>query len=139
MSGLMRMAVLVGVGVLAQVGCGPSTWHLTAGPQTAAAQGRVTATAGPNNNTRLEIKVKHLASPHKVTPGATVYVVWVRGINESDLPQNVGALRLDKELTGMLDTTTPLRSFDLLITAEVSSTANKPASDSVLTGRIARR
>lgn len=139
MSGLMRLAVIVAVGALAQVGCGPSTWHLTAGPQTTAAQGQVTATAGPNNNTRLEVRVKHLASPQKVTPGATVYVVWVRGVNESDLPQNVGALRLDNDLRGELQTTTPLRAFDLLITAEASPTVDKPVSDSVLTGRIARR
>lgn len=139
MSGLLRLAVLVAVGALAQVGCGPATWHLTAGPQTTAAQGHVTAKAGPNNNTQLEIRVKHLASPQKVMPGATVYVVWVRGTSESDRAQNVGALRLDSELRGMLDTTTPLRSFDLLITAEASPTVSVPVSDSVLIGRISRR
>lgn len=139
MSGLMRLAVLVAVGALAQVGCGPSTWHLTAGQQTTAAQGQVTAKAGPNNNTQLEVRVKHLASPQKVMPGATVYVVWVRGTNESDRPQNVGALRLDSDLQGSLDTTTPLRSFDLLITAESGPTVVEPVSGTVLIGRISRR
>jgi hypothetical protein len=139
MNGLKRMVVLGAVGALALVGCGPATWYLTNGPQTAGAQGKVTAVAGPNNNTRLAIQVKHLAPPGKVQPTATVYVVWVRGIEASDLPQNVGALTLDHQLTGALETTTALRTFDLLITAEASRTADQPTSDSVLSGRIARR
>lgn len=139
MNGTKRMVVLVAVGALALVGCGPSTWYLTAGPQTAAAQGHVTAMAGPNDNTKLVIKVKHLASPDKVQPAATVYVVWVRGVGAADVPQNVGALRLNGDLSGELETTTSLREFDLLITAEASASAERPGSDSVLKGRIARR
>lgn len=102
-----------------------------------AAQGTVTATSTDNNNTAVVVDVHHLASPERVQPGATTYVVWARDTGR-DTYQNLGALRVDGELHGRLRTVTPLRSFDVLVTAEASPTVTTPASKSVLSATIER-
>jgi hypothetical protein len=132
------MVVVAAVSVLALAGCS-STWVLKSSPQTPAARGKVVVTSGPNDNTRLAVTVQHLAHPGKVLPSGTVYVVWARGVNVADTAQNLGALRVSKDLTGELDAVTPLREMDLSITVESSRTAGSPTSRPVLSAHILRR
>jgi len=49
-------------------------------------------------------------------------VVWARA-DGAGSAQNLGALHVDKDLDGTLKTVTPLRTFDVFITAESSPTA----------------
>jgi hypothetical protein len=102
-----------------------------------AAQGTVTATSAENNNTAIVVDVHHLAPPERVQPGATTYVVWARATG-GDLYQNLGALRVDSDLHGRLRTVTPLRSFDVIVTAEQSPTVTTPANKRVLSATIER-
>lgn len=111
------------------VGCA-STYQMTAGPQVPAAKGTVQAKTGDNGNTRLKLSVQHLAVPDRITAGSTVFVVWARS---SGAPaQNLGTLRVDKDLEGTLSTLTPLRTFDLTVTPEASASAQDPTGPTVL-------
>lgn len=111
---------------------GPST-------VTPAATGEVTAAMGPNGNTTLAIDVKHLAPPDRVTPGATVYVVWATELAPGTGVHNLGALRVDANLDGKLDSLTALGAFDLTITPEATQGVDTPSGKAVLSVRIAPR
>lgn len=123
----------------AGAGCAsaPPAIPMSAAERMLAAEGTVMATGTENGNTALEIKVRHLASPEKIAPEATTYVVWARA-SGTESPQNLGALHVDKELQGTLKTVTPLRTFDVFVTAESSPTAREPSAEKLLTASIKR-
>jgi len=102
-----------------------------------ASEGTVKATLGDNGNTNLSIRVKHLAPPFKVQPDATVYVVWIQ---QPDQPrQNIGALTLNKDLEGRLDTVTPFRRFSVMVTPEPGGQVDQPSHEAVFTASVDRK
>ena len=103
-----------------------------------AAEGTVLVTSGPNQNTRLKITVHHLAHPDRLGPGATVFVVWARPAERGASLQNLGALRVDNDLDGSLETVTPLRNFELLITAEAEAGSLQPSGEPLISARVNR-
>lgn len=106
-------------------------YHMTAGSNVPAASGTVTAQKDKDNgNTRLELKVNHLANPSSLTPPASVYLVWVRPSGTDAVKQ--GAIGVDKNLKGELKVVTLSKDFDLLVTAEQSATVTVPSNVEVL-------
>jgi hypothetical protein len=101
-----------------------------------ASEGTVNATEGDNGNTNLEIRVKHLAQPSQVASDATVYVVWVQPRNAPR--QNVGALVLNDNLEGQLDTVTPHIQFTVSVTPEPSGHVEEPTHQPVFTAEVVR-
>lgn len=99
-------------------------------------EGTVEAKAGPNGNTQLEVQVKHLSDPARVASDASVYVVWIRPRNAEI--QNVGALKLDADLVGKLNTSTPHRTFTLTVTPEPSARMAAPTHRAVFTAEVNR-
>jgi hypothetical protein len=99
-------------------------------------EGTVQAKAGPNDNTQIEVRVKHLSPPARVASDASVYVVWIQPRNAEI--QNVGALKVDADLVGKLDTTTPHRTFTLTVTPEPSARMAAPTHAPVFTSEINR-
>jgi hypothetical protein len=63
-----------------------------------------------------------------VTAGARVYVVWATELQTGSPTRNLGALRVEDNLNGKLETLTPLRNFDVLITAEPQATVDVPGA-----------
>lgn len=123
--------------VLMLVGCASErVVRLYGGATAPAAQGTVKSSKGPNDNLRLKISVQHLAPPDRLAPGATVFVVWARPARQGGIAQNLGALKIDKDLTGTLETVTPLQNFDLLITPESSAEVQSPSNISVLMAHL---
>src|SRR5687767_12997860 len=112
--------------------CGQRQVRLTTSPDIPAAQGSVKVSTTENGNTKIDLSVQHLAPPERVNPGATVYVVWVRGSEPGAAQQSLGALRIDDELRGSMTAVTPLRSFDLYITAEPSPLGAAPTGKTLL-------
>jgi hypothetical protein len=136
---LARMTkVALAAGALALAGCATSKVALNGTGNLAAAQGIVKASPTANDNTSLDITVQHLAQPNRVEPGATTYVVWARP-QGSDMVQNLGALKVDGNLTGQLKTVTPYESFELFITAEPTAAVSRPRGDQVLTAYVSSR
>ena len=129
----------VALAALMLVGCASSSQvRLQGGAQAPAAEGAVKLSTGPNANTRLEISVHHLAPPERVTSGATVYVVWARPFQQGAAPQNLGALQVNDQLDGVLDSVTPLRNFELMVTAEQAATVLQPSGPPILSAPINR-
>jgi hypothetical protein len=130
--GFMLVAVL---SVLS--GCaGPSQVRLTGSPDIPGAEGVVTVSTSNDGNTKLDISVKHLAHPEKVEAGASVFMVWVRGLEGGAQAASLGALIVNSDLSGRMETVTPLRSFELFITPESSQTVSAPTGKTLLSARI---
>ena len=123
---LAAAMALPGCAMFGRAGAG-----LSVSPKLPAAEGSVKYSATKNDNTRIALKVKHLAQPEKLTPPASVYVVWTRDTRDASA-QNIGALKVDTDLNGTLDAETPLHSFDLFITAEASGQVQLPSGPSLL-------
>jgi len=122
---------------LAAVSCaGSSKLQMTASPDIPAAQSSVKISPTENGNTQIDLKVEHLALPARVDPAATVYVVWVRGNDTGAQPVNLGALRVDNDLEGNFTGVTPLRAFELYVTAETSQAVTIPAGKTLLSTTV---
>jgi hypothetical protein len=101
-----------------------------------ASEGSVKVTAGPNGNTALSIRVKHLAPPEKVVAGMTIYVVWIEPADAD--PHSVGSLVLDDDLQGNLETVTSHQRFKLTVTPEANGQGNKPTNEPVFSFYVDR-
>ncbi len=134
----MLAALWLGLVVAACNRGGPANgpqYPLTNSGSTPAAQGNVYVDTGPNGNTRVAINVRHLAPPSSITPMATTYVAWI--VPGADQPPiNAGAIEVDAELKGTLETITPHRQFEVIITPEASAVAMRPSNKPVLTARV---
>ena len=104
-----------------------------------AAESTVKLSRTDNGNTGFELVVKHLATPSRVDPSATVYVVWIRGSDAASRVQNMGALKVDDDLDGSFDGVTPLREFELFVTAEPSAVAPTPTGKALLYTTVAAK
>jgi hypothetical protein len=126
--------------VSTMAGCGasgPQTVVMRTSHDVPAAEGTIKFSETDNGNTSIEVDVRHMASPEKVATGAMTYVLWARAAG-AGIPQNLGALQVDGDLRGTLKTVTPLRSFDVFITAEASPTTMAPINKQLLTASISR-
>jgi phage major head subunit gpT-like protein len=83
-----------------------------------------------NGNTKLDIKVNHLAKPSSLSPPANNYIVWVRPRGGDAVKQ--GALGVDHDLKGELKVVTVSKEFDLFITAEQTEAVSQPSGPEVL-------
>jgi hypothetical protein len=127
MKGLLAVIVLFAVWPFSS----GKEFHMTPSTGVPAATGTVKVQKdNQNKNTRLEIKVYHLASPSNLTPPASVYVVWVRPNGGEAIKQ--GALRVDEDLKGELDVVTTSKNCDVFITAEQGDTVTVPSEFTVL-------
>lgn len=123
---------------MALAACGGNTSELKTAQSVPAAQADIKATEGDNGNTKVRIEAEHLAPPDKVAQDASVYVVWARPHAGEQVPQNLGALQVGDDRKAKLETTTALKSFDVLITPESSAQVTRPAHEPVLTGKVER-
>ena len=131
----IRVMALASVGMLAfsQAGCANAPKQaMESSVENTSGQ----AKAGPNDNTQIEVLVKHLSPPARVASDASVYVVWIQPRNAEI--QNVGALKVDADLVGKLDTTTPHRTFTLTVTPEPSARMAAPTHGAVFTTEVNR-
>ena len=130
-AGYGALLVLLLSGGLAAA-CAAATLPLGSSSEIPAAQGKVSLKNTKNGNVQIKLSVKHLAPPGRIIPGATVFVVWARGLAPGAGAQNLGALRVDKNLNGKLTAVTAMSSFDLFVTCEQSQTAALPATPELL-------
>ena len=100
-----------------------------------AAEGWIEINKDKNDNYKIELKVKRLAEPQRLTPPKSLYIVWVE--TEQNEAKNVGMLKtaggvISKELTSTLNTITPYKPVSIFITAEDSANITNPGSNVVL-------
>jgi len=108
------------------------TIRLGNSPEIPAAEGKVRLNKTKNGNVEIKLNVKHLAPAGRIKPGASVFVVWARGLAPEAEAQNLGALKVDKNLNGKLTAVTSMSSFDLFITCEQSQTVTYPGTTELL-------
>ena len=111
---------------------------LVGSPIVPAAEGSVKAEKVNNDNTNLEVRIKHMPIPSKLTPPENAYVLWARPSAPNARPQNLGRIAIGKDLTGSLQTTTPFHAFQVFITAEPSAAATDPTGQPLLWGNVTR-
>ena len=138
----LKAAVLSAVATAALVGCSsmmkgnPSTSEAMRVDQSVpSAQGTVTAEETDNGNTHVDVKVQHLAKPGALKDHPNVYVVWAKDPSQHT-PVKLGALKVDDNLKGELETVTPMRQFDLFITPEDTVAVNNPQGKQLLTAYV---
>jgi hypothetical protein len=113
------------------------TWRMQNTGQAPAAEGIVKVANAAHDNTVVRITLKHVPSADKINPEANVYVAWAKG-TEDDKPVALGVLKPSDKKKATLETVTPLKSFDLMITPEKSPYVERPTGQPVLSGRIER-
>ncbi len=118
-----------------QLGCA-SPQTMRSSDAVPASQGTVKATQGDNGNMNVAIRVKHLALSSRVAADATVYVVWIQPRNAAW--QSVGALTLNDNLEGALDTVTPHHRFRVMVTPEPTREVAQPTHEPVFTADVER-
>jgi hypothetical protein len=129
-----RLALLCGA-VLAVATVGwAKTYHMTSTNIVPSAAAQVNVDKEENGNIKVDVKVQHLAKPGRLTPPANSYVVWLQ--QEGSQPQSLGELKLGDDLKGELKATTPLKSFDVFITAETDSQTKFPSDQVVLRATV---
>lgn len=135
----LMIAMLIMTGLVAVSCAGARPLRLTSSPDIPAAQSTDKISTTDNGNTKIDLVVEHLAAPGRVNPHATVYVVWASGNEAGAQPQNLGALKVDDNLEGSISAVTPLRSFDLYITAEPSQMSTTPTGKTLLYTTVAMK
>jgi hypothetical protein len=94
------------------------------------AAGEVKTGKDKNGNTKFSVAVKHLADPKQLTPPKSVYIVWIQ--SKDGRPESQGMLKVNKNLEGKLESTTPNKLFDLWVTAEDDATIKSPSGPEVV-------
>jgi hypothetical protein len=102
-----------------------------------AAEGKVITSTDRNGNTQVEVQVKHLATPQKLTPPRQAYLIWVQPRGKA--PELLGVLRVNDKLEGSLTATTPYKVFDISVTAEDTPHPEAPSDTVVLKGTVERK
>ena len=99
-------------------------------------QGEVTLDKGDENeNSYVEIAVKHMAPPELLAEQYATYVVWLRPQGEEGW-NNIGQLKIDDDRVGALRSPTPYTRFDVIVTAESRADVTTPSSAVVLRGNV---
>jgi hypothetical protein len=129
------------VGALALGGCSTmdrmgsgQTWTMATSDQTQSAAGHVKVDKEKNGNTKVKVEVERLAQPSAAFEDSSTYVVWIQPAGGQ--PQNVGVLNVDKKLKGKLETTTPFKHFQVMVTAEARPNVTIPTGPEVMTTNI---
>jgi hypothetical protein len=107
---------------------------LVAGSIVPGAVGRASYEHDRNRNIKLAISTKHLAAPEQLTPAKNAYVVWIKPRDGE--PQNAGVLRVNNDLEGSFRTVTPVKAFDIVITAEDNPSVTQPTGPEILHGSV---
>lgn len=94
------------------------------------ASGQVKTGKDKNGNTKFTVEVKHLVDPSGLTPPRSTYIVWIQQTGSS--PESQGVLKVNKNLEGKFESSTPNKAFDLWITAEGDATVKSPSGPEVL-------
>lgn len=125
---------VVGLMLLWPFGGSTKKISMTPAKEVPAAHGTVAVKTGRNGNTDVNIVTKSLAQPSALTPPEETYVVWFQPPDQS--PKNMGALRVDNNLNGKLDTVAPYRQFKVFITAEKQQNVASPHGPQVLSADV---
>lgn len=119
-------------GSLALTACGGTTYAMVADASLPFVQGKVSMSEAKDGNSTYTVSVEHLGDPGKLSPQATVYVVWVLPAKEGATIQNMGVIKIDDSYSGSLSFKAAFRAFDISVTPEPSGDVTTPTGRDVL-------
>ena len=104
-----------------------------------AAEGKVKIKNDKNHNYVIDLDVIRLAEPQRLTPPKNVYVVWME--TQSGEMKNIGQLEtssgfMSKAMKSSLETVTPFKPVEIIITAEDNATERFPGVVVLRTGKL---
>ena len=127
------LSLMLGILLVAAI-ANAKKYPLTANQSVPAARGQVDVGRDKNGNTKVEIEVEHLAPPENLSPPRTTYVVWFQ--ERGAEPLNQGTLKPNKGLKANFKSVTPLKTFDVLVTAESDPTGKSPSGQEVMRASV---
>lgn len=133
MKRMVRYATAGACASLLLVGCA-STTMMEPGPATPAATGEIELRVKKNDNNKLTIEADHLPPPENIDPELQTFVVWLRTPEGKSM--NLGQLKLAKDRSAKLQTSTPHPAFEIIITIEKTPTASEPGPHVVLSASV---
>ncbi|HLN53626.1 MAG TPA: hypothetical protein VK212_07945 [Lentimicrobium sp.] len=83
-----------------------------------------------NSNKVVTVNAKNLASPERIDPSSTAYVIWGKSDESEDI-RNLGQLQNKNAETATLTTITPLDIDEIIITAEPSGNVTEPSGTEI--------
>jgi hypothetical protein len=98
------------------------------------AAGKVELDKDRNGNRVAKVRVYHLPDPEKLNPAKNAYVVWIQAKGKD--PENVGVLKVNEDLEGKLEATTPYNKFEVFITAEDNPKPDRPSGPEILRAEV---
>ncbi|HKU23495.1 MAG TPA: hypothetical protein VJQ50_20960 [Terriglobales bacterium] len=107
---------------------------MVAGSQVPAAAGKISYEHDRNGNVKFTVSTKNLAAPSQLTPAKNAYVVWIEPRDQQ--PHNAGVLTVNDNLEGSFSSTTPSKTFNVVVTAEDSPTVTQPSGPEILHGTV---
>jgi len=100
-----------------------------------AAEGSVKVKKDENNNYNIELNVKRLADPKRLSPAREIYIVWME--TEENGRVNIGQLKTSSStfsdsMTSALKTVATFKPTGFFITAEDNANIQYPVGQTVL-------
>lgn len=135
---MTRSLISACTALLFLVACGgPLKYDVRSTPKAPGADAKLIATVHEaQHQTEVELEVKNLPPPDRITEGATDYVAWSRK-NTSAQWTRLGSLKYESsDRGGMMKGSVPETSFDFALTAEKAALAASPSSDVVFEQRV---
>ncbi len=83
-----------------------------------------------NSNKVVTVNAKNLASPERIDPSSTAYVIWGKNDKSEDI-RNLGQLQNKNAATASLTTVTPFDIDEIIITAEPSGSVTAPTGTEI--------
>jgi len=120
------------------VACGgPLKYEMRSTPKAPGSDGKLIASVHESQHqTEVELEVKNLPPPDRISDGATDYVAWSRK-NATATWTRLGSLKYESsERGGTMKGTVPETSFDFAVTAEKAALAATPSNDVVFEQRV---
>jgi|SRR5690349_15346266 len=109
-------------------------YPLAATPVVPGAKGYVNTKKDKNGNTEVTLKVEFLPKPSSLTPPAETYMVWFR--KQGSDAEAQGQLKVDNNLRGEFKTSTNMKNFDVIVTAETERVPKAPTGPEVLRATV---
>ena len=112
-----------------------SKYAFSTSPVVPAAEGGVKVKKDGNNNYKVDVEVKRLAEPKRLTPARQLYVVWME--TEKNGTKNIGQLKtssgiFSNMLKSNLETVSAFKPVSFMITAEDEADVQYPGGQVVL-------
>ncbi|WP_373059089.1 hypothetical protein [Zunongwangia sp. H14] len=100
-----------------------------------AAEAKLNVDKNSNDNYKLELRIKNIADPERLSPSRKYYIVWMETRKNGTI--KMGNLNVNRKNQAELDYSTPYKPERVFITAENNQNTSSPSRKVVLnSGKI---